>query len=146
MVKPDKSTKLKLTIFFAAFTVAFLFYSIKDYREQSHLINDGVKARVRAGQDALFGNTYYYFKTADSTSIQLSANNKRLFSLDNNHKEVLYDKNEPHEYIFLPVKTWLPIWYGVIMGLISGFGFLFIFWYLRKAILFAKTFLIIKPE
>lgn len=146
MDKPNKAKKLKRTVFFAAFIVAFLIFSIQDYSRKSQLVDEGVRAKVRVGTDAVRNTSQYYFKTADSTSIYISTGSKEQFSLDDNHREVMYDKNEPTSYIFLPVKPWLIIWSSLILGLICALCFQFVFWYMRIVVLYLKSVLAINQE
>lgn len=146
MDKPNKAKKLKRTVFFAAFIVAFLIFSIQDYSRKSQLVDEGVRAKVRVGTDALSSHSQYFFKTTDSTSIYISTRSKEQFSLDDNHREVMYDKNEPTSYIFLPVKPWLIIWSSLILGLICALCFQFVFWYMRIVVLYLKSVLAINQE
>ena len=146
MDKPNKAKKLKRTVFFAAFIVAFLIFSIQDYSRKSQLVDEGVRAKVRVGTDALSSHLQYFFKTTDSTSIYISTRSKEQFSLDDNHREVMYDKNEPTSYIFLPVKPWLIIWSSLILGLICALCFQFVFWYMRIVVLYLKSVLAINQE
>ncbi|UPT67458.1 MAG: hypothetical protein M0D57_01885 [Sphingobacteriales bacterium JAD_PAG50586_3] len=146
MIKPDKAKRLYFTVFMAVFTGVFLFISIKEFSIQNHLLDEGVRTKVRVGTDAIFNNTQYYFKTTDSTSIFIHEGPKKLFYPNEKNKEVIYNRDNPREYIFIPVRRFQPIWFGLLVGLFYGFGSIFIVWYFKKVISYFKRIFAIDKE